>query len=801
MCAAVSLAALGETLEIAPTADVKTCRAREINRLVAKAKPGDTILFRKGEYFVNESIAILDRTNVMFRAERGTVFRMRYKGDGRASSGMMMFAVRGCSDVVLDGFACTTENPPSGTGRVSAVNPDTREYDVRFEGDTNFAGTESLVIADTCDDYGTPDGVFTEYALNDSEEPDGNGGTTLRKKGIPYKLLSKGTIRLKLPAGCDLTKLRIGHRIVFRYGGPGGIFSFQSSHRVTVRDVDVWRCPSMVAVISGRSSDLTFERLAVRPAAGSGAIFSSNADGIHVASMFGTLTLKDCVFDGMGDDPLNVHGKSSELSAYDPASGKATCTWQLFHRGPQRMAKLWAVAGDVLDVYDRRTFLPKGRVRVKATEGYGEMTLADATAPLAIGDIVINGHDCPKVRVSGCRVRNIRSRGFLLQSRDIVVSDCSFEGIGGAGIMAAPDINNWFESGPISDLRVERCSFVRCAIRPSVQAAFLVKVNHEGPVDAYPSGVHRNISLKDCTFRDCPSTNVVCIASTDGVEVKGNRFENCGGKPVAVINCTRVDADGANGADVVRNSGGSKPITMMSFNVRVGCGLDGAWHIPEGELGHLPQCADVIKSVDPDWVAIQEIDRGTKRTGRVDQTAALARLCGMNGTYLKKIDYDGGDYGVAVLSKEKPLSVSKILVPGSAHTRCIAILEFRDYIVACTHFPLEESARVKAAEIACLNLSGREKPVFFAGDFNAIPSSPTIATLKKSFTVLSDSSRPTFRSDKPDRCLDYIMVDSAHADCVKVATRDVIAAPNATDHCAIVVKAELADGCQSTAGK
>ena len=38
-------------------------------------------------------------------------------------------------------------------------------------------------------------------------------------------------------------------------------------------------------------------------------------------------------------------------------------------------------------------------------------------------------------------------------------------------------------------------------------------------------------------------------------------------------------------------------VTMMSFNVRMGCGLNDPFKLSEGSLGHLPQCAEVIKSV------------------------------------------------------------------------------------------------------------------------------------------------------------------------------------------------------------
>ena len=235
----------------------------------------------------------------------------------------------------------------------------------------------------------------------------------------------------------------------------------------------------------------------------------------------------------------------------------------------------------------------------------------------------------------------------------------------------------------------------------------------------------------------------------------------------------------------------AQPITMMSFNIRIGCGLNDPFRLPKGSLGHLPACAEVIKAANPDWVAIQEIDRCSGRVGGVDQTAELAKLCGMKGYFVKKVPNSGGDYGLAILSKEEPVSVSKILMPGSSHTRCVEIVEFKDYIVACTHFPLKEDFRVRAAEIVRLNLTDRSKPVFLAGDLNALPESPEIAELKKGFTILSDTSKPTFRADNPSRCIDYILVDTAHADRVEVTGRQVVAAPEATDHCALVVRANL----------
>ena len=246
--------------------------------------------------------------------------------------------------------------------------------------------------------------------------------------------------------------------------------------------------------------------------------------------------------------------------------------------------------------------------------------------------------------------------------------------------------------------------------------------------------------------------------------------------------------DGGEGA---RLAAGAKQVTMMSFNIRIGCGLTDPFRLPEGGLGHLPKCAEVIKAANPDWVAIQEIDRKSARVGHMDQTAELARMCGMRGYFVDKKPERDGEYGLAILSKEEPLNVSKILMPGALHTRCLEILEFRDCFVACTHFPLKEEYCVRAAEIVRLNLANRGKPVFLAGDFNSTPESAAMAEIKKEFVVLSDETKPTWRADNPTRCIDFILVDKQHANRVKVLSRKTIAAPEATDHCALVVTAEF----------
>lgn len=47
----------------------------------------------------------------------------------------------------------------------------------------------------------------------------------------------------------------------------------------------------------------------------------------------------------------------------------------------------------------------------------------------------------------------------------------------------------------------------------------------------------------------------------------------------------------------------ARTVTMMTYNVQIGAGLNDPYNFPKGGLGHLPQVAAHIREVNPDWVA------------------------------------------------------------------------------------------------------------------------------------------------------------------------------------------------------
>ncbi|WP_317235903.1 endonuclease/exonuclease/phosphatase family protein [Niabella hibiscisoli] len=69
-------------------------------------------------------------------------------------------------------------------------------------------------------------------------------------------------------------------------------------------------------------------------------------------------------------------------------------------------------------------------------------------------------------------------------------------------------------------------------------------------------------------------------------------------------------------------------------------------------------------------MALQEVDINTERSGKVNQAAQLALKTGLKSFYFAKaIDHEGGDYGVAILSKYTLDDIRTYRLPMDSATR------------------------------------------------------------------------------------------------------------------------------------
>jgi endonuclease/exonuclease/phosphatase family metal-dependent hydrolase len=219
----------------------------------------------------------------------------------------------------------------------------------------------------------------------------------------------------------------------------------------------------------------------------------------------------------------------------------------------------------------------------------------------------------------------------------------------------------------------------------------------------------------------------------------------------------------------------------MTYNIRNATGMDNVT-----DYGRI---AEVITSNNAEVVAIQEIDSVTQRSKGVFVLEEIAGHTKMELSFNASIPFQGGKYGIGILSKEKPLSVKSFALPGREEKRSALVAEFKDYVVCCTHFSLNPDDRLLSVAIINECTKTYKKPVFLAGDLNDSPSSNLIAELQKSWTILNDTDKHTFPSDKPKTCIDYVLVRKT--DKVEVINTAVIDEKIASDHLPVYVDVRI----------
>ena len=236
---------------------------------------------------------------------------------------------------------------------------------------------------------------------------------------------------------------------------------------------------------------------------------------------------------------------------------------------------------------------------------------------------------------------------------------------------------------------------------------------------------------------------------------------------------------------------GSSParrLGVMSYNVHYCTGAD--------KNLDFQRVADAIMRERPDFVGLNEVDCLTKRSGNVDMAAELGKLTGLHATFGRAIPYQGGDYGVAVLSRKAPLSVVRVPLPGK-EPRVLLLCEFADFWFGTAHldFGAYQQQAVKIVRGVVAEKSAA-KPVFLTGDWNATPKSETLAAMKDFMTVISKEDCRTFHGFKnhppeDEYCIDYIAIDSAHAGRVCAKESHVTTDIETSDHNPVFVSLEL----------
>lgn len=242
------------------------------------------------------------------------------------------------------------------------------------------------------------------------------------------------------------------------------------------------------------------------------------------------------------------------------------------------------------------------------------------------------------------------------------------------------------------------------------------------------------------------------------------------------------------------------PLRVLVFNIHAGKDAKG--------VDNLERVAEVVRATNADVVLLQEVDKYTTRSGKVDQLAVLTKLTGFKGAFGKTLDYQGGDYGIAVLSRWNIVSDTLIKLPVvPPQARSGGLYEPRGALrisiaapggaihVVNTHLDASGPDTYRRQELPQVLAAGdaMKKPgalVLIGGDLNAEPPSEVIGMVKSAgwkdlWTKCGTGDELTFPQHKPVKRIDYLL-STPMVTCKKAS----VLTSDASDHRAVLFEIE-----------
>ena len=219
----------------------------------------------------------------------------------------------------------------------------------------------------------------------------------------------------------------------------------------------------------------------------------------------------------------------------------------------------------------------------------------------------------------------------------------------------------------------------------------------------------------------------------------------------------------------------AQKLSVMSYNIHIGQNSE--------NQDKLSEIARYIKESKAEVIGLQEVDSVCNRSGKIDQMKFLAEQTGMYFTYSRHFAFDGGSYGLGILSRYPLLDIEDLRVglssTGKPETRSLLKADFikgkTRFTFLTVHMDYRDSkSRQIQSEEILKKISGISNPVILTGDFNAKPGTKEISILEGVFKDISKSSGPTYPAIKALNKIDYIMLKSDGREIVLVQKSDPV---------------------------
>lgn len=316
---------------------------------------------------------------------------------------------------------------------------------------------------------------------------------------------------------------KVGNFLVLRHAERvhSGVFIFESKN-VSIQNLNLYHATGL-GILAQFCEDLTFDAYRAIPNLNRNHYFGGGDDGLQVSNCKGQVTVKNCEFAGLMDDPINVHGTSVQVQ--EIISDKELKCKFMHH---QSMGLNWGHKGDKISFIEneRMNSIARGEVlsfQPIDNENFILTLTSKIPQGLEVGDALENLSWSPDLHVSNTHFKSCRARSLLVSTPGKVVIENNIFESSGSAILIAGDANGWFESGAVTDVLIQHNTFTELCNTSSYQFC-------EGIISIFPiipkldkntPAFHKNIRIDNNQFNpfDYP---VLFARSVDGISFTNN---------------------------------------------------------------------------------------------------------------------------------------------------------------------------------------------------------------------------------------------------------------------------------------
>ncbi|ATG17775.1 endonuclease [Providencia alcalifaciens] len=124
------------------------------------------------------------------------------------------------------------------------------------------------------------------------------------------------------------------------------------------------------------------------------------------------------------------------------------------------------------------------------------------------------------------------------------------------------------------------------------------------------------------------------------------------------------------------------------------------------DVANLDELSKAIAKIDADVIVLTEIDNKTARSKKVNQLEEIAKANKMDFAFGKALDFDGGEYGVGILSKYKIEKSQVVNLPsGGAEQRVVLLSQITKpgfdspIIIMGTHLDWQKDPTIRIGQV------------------------------------------------------------------------------------------------------